>query len=125
MATWNEIKSFLHSRYKFTDLNEDVLKGEWALDDGRSQVLIVVRQNDSRITLEAPVATYTPEAAIRLLEGNQSVFGVDLREAGEDRVLILTDPQVMDSIDEAELDPLPILLAADKLEREIFGTDIY
>lgn len=125
MATWREIKSFLHNRYKFTELNEDVLKGEWALDDGRSQVLIVARQNDSRMTLEAPVATYTPEAAVRLLEANQSVFGVDLRVAGDERVLILTDPQVMDTIDEEELDPMPILIAADNLERDVFGTDIY
>lgn len=120
MATWEEIKSFIQDKYSHVEqVNDNVLKGLFHWDEsGRDHLFFCERINDTKIAFVAPVAKYTPENAIKLLENNSSVFGIDLR--GDPPLLCLVDPQEMATLDEEEIN-VAMVMTADKLEQELFG----
>ena len=123
MATWPEIKAFIKNKYTHVEeLNDDLLKGTffWS-DDERSHLFFCELANDAKIVFLAPVAEYSRENAIKLLENNTSVYGVMIKGT-DPGLLCLIDPQNMATLDEEEIN-VDMLSIADKLEQDLFGGD--
>ena len=119
MATWEEIKKYMVQNHAMEEKDSNRVKGTFFFPDGRSHLFWVAKANDNTICLMAPVAEYSHENLVKLVENNDSVFGVmkiyDM--------LMLSGSQDMATADAGELDPMPLLLNADSLEEELFGGD--
>ena len=122
MASWSEVRNYLHSKYKWEEIDSNFLKGEWSFDDGRSHVVFVALANDTNIIMAAPVCDNTPANATRLLENNNTVYGI-MKLAD---TLCLMDSQLLASLDTEDLEGFSSIMAnADELERTLFGGDKY
>ena len=119
MATWEEIKKYMVQNHAMEEKDSNRVKGTFFFSDGRSHLFWVAKANDDKISLLAPVAEYSHENLVKLVENNDSVFGV--LKMGD--MLMLSDSQDMATADAGELDPMPLLLNADSLEEELFGGD--
>jgi hypothetical protein len=122
MATWSEIKNYLHQNYRWEEIDTDLLKGVWDLDGGRSHMVFVALANDSTIMMAAPVCDYSPANVAKVLENNTSIYGIFLLGG----MVCLVDPQNIGTIDADELEGFKgVLLQADALEQSLFGGDKY
>ena len=123
MATWQEIKSFVSSKYKVSEVGDNLLRITYLYsdDNDRTQRLFIEKLNDTKIAFVSPVADYTPENAIKLLENNNSVYGITLIQTSEP-FLALMDPQDMATLDAEEINTAMADIA-DELEKNLFGGD--
>ena len=119
MATWEEIKKHMVQNHAMEEQDSNRVKGTFFFPDGRSHLFWVAKANDNTICLMAPVAEYSHENLVKLVENNDSVFGVmkiyDM--------LMLSGSQDMDTADAVELDPSLMVGNADFLEKKLFGGD--
>ena len=123
MATWQEIKSFVSSKYKVSEVGDNLLRVTFIYNDDndRTQRLFIEKVNDAKIAFVSPVADYTPENAIKLLENNDSVYGIRLVQSDQP-FLALMDPQDMATLDAEEINTA-VADMADELEKNLFGGD--
>ncbi len=123
MATWQEIKNFVSSQYKVRDLGDDLVRIDFVYNDDndRTHPLLIEKLNDVKIAFVSPVALYTPDNAKKLLENNDSVYGISLIQTSEP-FLALIDPQDMATLDAEEINTA-IAGKADDLEKTLFGGD--
>jgi hypothetical protein len=123
MATWQEIKSFVSSKYTVSEVGENLLRLDitYTDDNDRTQMLFIERLNDAKIAFVSPIVDYTPENAVKLLENNDSVYGLRLIQTDQP-FLALMDPQDMATLDAEEIN-VDLAAMADELEKELFGGD--
>ena len=119
MATWEEIKKYMVQNHAMEEKDSNGVQGTFFFKDGRSHLFFVTKANDDKIFLFAPVAEYSHENLVKLVENNDSVFGVmkiyDM--------LMLSGSQDMATADAGELDPSLMVGNADFLEKKLFGGD--
>ena len=123
MATWQEIKSFVSSKYTVSEVGENLLRLDitYTDDNDRTQMLFIERLNDAKIAFVSPIVDYTPDNAVKLLENNDSVYGLRLIQTDQP-FLALMDPQDMATLDAEEIN-VDLAAMADELEKELFGGD--
>jgi len=129
MATWSDLKSYIHNNYKIADERDDMVKLIFETEGLRSQVVIIWRltlaANGSEwIHIESPIGELGQidlAAALRTV-GNTVVGG--LATAGDTLVTFRHSVPLSDlSISEFE-QPLHLVIGtADRLEQQFTGGD--
>jgi hypothetical protein len=119
MATWEEIKKHMVQNHAMEEKDSNGVQGTFFFKDGRSHLFFVTKANDDKIFLFAPVAEYSHENLVKLVENNDSVFGVMKIHD----MLMLSGSQDMATADAGELDPSLMVGNADILEEKLFGGD--
>jgi len=116
MATWSEIQTYIRRNYATRELDNGGLSLTFSFEDGRSQACFVDTNNeeDSWVIFRAFVADWSPEHAVKALEKNTSIFGIQ-------RFLdwvVVTHAQLTETADTAEIDHAlgGVAVAAEHLE---------
>lgn len=128
MADWSALHAYIHSNYTVSDGDADMIKLVFALDGGRSQLVLVARGGDLEGSEWAVISTavckegdVSPREA--LIQNSQMlVGGLALIEGGP---VIFRYAIRLADLDPAEFEA-PIKIAAifgDKLEQEIAKAD--
>lgn len=123
MATWEEIQTYIRRKHATRELEDGTLAITFKFSDGRSHWCFV-RANDDEgtwIVFKGFVADWSPENAVKAIEENQQIFGID-------RFLdwvVVTHAQLAATADEDEIDIAlrGVAAAADDLELAVTGQD--
>ena len=124
MATWPEIQTFIRRNYACRELDNGAIALTFTDGDaGRSQQVFVEPNNDEAtwVTVKGFVAEWSPENAVKAIEENNQIFGID-------RFLdwvVVTHAQLTATADEEEIRRAlsGVALAADALELAVTGKD--
>ena len=129
MATWQEIKSYIHSNYKVQEDAGELLTLVFSVDGGRGRsqlihVLSFIEEGNplSHVVMFSPIGEMAQiDAGRALKEASQYTFGVGL--VGD--LLGIKHTQLSATIDPSEIDvPFDIITEiADALEKALVGGD--
>lgn len=129
MATWSDLKAYIHNNYKIADERDDMIKLIFETQNLRSQVVIIWRltlaaNGAEWIQIESPfgeLGKVDLAGAVRVV-GNTVVGGLSL--AGDTLVTFRHSVPLSDlSISEFE-QPLHLVIGtADRLEQQFTGGD--
>lgn len=125
MATWNEVKSAVTSglAFKFETVDNNVLKIDVAVKDGRSQIVYLANGGD-KITIMSAVcelAQVNLDALFQLEAFQDMPYGA----SASGKFLVLKHSTLFETLDAAEIATPMVELAflADTLENAITGGD--
>ena len=128
MARWQDVHTFIHDKFQATDISDDLVKLVFNVDDGRSQLVFVGRESlmDGAEEWAMVASPFAPregtdlDKAIELV--SRMVCG-GMSKIGDHLVLKHSFP--LANMDNNELmRPLQLVVtSADRLERELVGTD--
>lgn len=125
MATWSEIQTYIRRNFVTRELDNGALSLTFGFDGGRSQACFIDTNNeeDSWIIFRGIVADWSPENAVKALEKNESIFGI---ERFLDWVVV-THAQLTETADTSEIDHAlrGVAIASDNLEEIITGGDAF
>jgi hypothetical protein len=121
MATWQQVKSYIYSKYEVSDDSGNTMTLNFSTGGGRSQMIMVSHLDAgeySSIMFMSPFASWdnaNPERVLRATEKQ----GVAIRSTGS--FLVAAHSQLLSTIDEAEIDWPMVYVAssADALEQSL------
>lgn len=121
MATQQEVRNFIKSKYRCEEINGGTLKFIFDLDAGRSQ-LVFADINDSNIQYLSPFATVNDVTAKQALEANSN-YSVGMQLVGEQ--YMIKHLAFLADLDESEIENAFGVVAnvADELEQKLVGGD--
>ena len=127
MATWQQVKSYIYSKYTVSDDSGTMLSLTFDTGQGRSQMVFVglLDAGDvSSIRFSSPFAQWSKVSAERALRATESI-GVGIGSVGD--FLVTTHSQLLATIDDAEVDwPLIYVTSmADALEQALGQGDAF
>lgn len=132
MATWNELKDYIHGQYKATEISPRALELLFNLADGRSQLVWVTSQEggdgDEWASIDSaigPLHGIDLIEALKLVETSTCGGLSHLLVRGQELVA-LRHAFPLRNLDPNEFEsPLNmVVLAADDFERRLTGTDV-
>ena len=123
MGTKADVIKYIRKNYQSRDLESGALAPGFNLPSGRDHQVIVHWNNEegSFTKFFGFVCEWSPDAAARVLEENNSIFGV----AKIGNWVAIQQSQLTETIDEEEIDRALFGVAniADELEQQITGDD--
>ena len=132
MATWDQLKAYIHSNYKATEISPRAVEMMFSTSDGRSQVVYVSSLEgpngevwasiDSAIGREDSVDILQ---ALRLVE-NVVCGGLAHLLVRDEHLVSIRHAVPLEDLDAPEFDQ-PLLMvtsAADEFERQLTGGDL-
>jgi len=123
MATWEEVQTYIRRKYASRELEDGTLALTFTFTDGRSQNCYVRKNNDEGtwIVFHAFVAEWSPENALKAIEQNKQIFGIDRFFEW----IVVTHAQLAATVDQEEIDLAlaGVAGAADDLELAVTGQD--
>jgi hypothetical protein len=128
MATWQQVKSYVYSKYQVSNDNGDMITLMFDTGSGRSQMVFVgvIEAGDfSQIRFSSPFAAWSKVSADRALRATEQAGGIGICSIGD--YVVTTHSQLLSTIDEAEIDwpMLYVTQTADDLERLLGQGDAF
>lgn len=128
MTTWAEVKTYVHNKYKVEDVNEELMRLIFNLQNGRTQLVYIHHSfNESAqwIRINSPigkVADLNVASAARIAS-EKIVGGIII--IGD--FVYLTNAMPLENLDGNEVDePLGrVMSTADEMERNLVGGDAF
>jgi hypothetical protein len=133
VATWDELKSYIQSKYSSADVSADALKMEFGTDGARSQMVFVFHLVDKTgehwVQIESPVGeagSVDAQRALDLME-NVLVGGLSQLTVGEKSLLTIRHSLPLRNLDANEFEwPLATTVnTADAFEQQLAQGDVY
>ena len=129
MATWDEIRSYIRSRYRLLEDDQDHVALIFGFDDNRRHSITITKfdgMDREWVLFEARVCRKELMEPVRALELNgKSVVGYLALD--RDSFYVMRHTALLSTLDPDELIvPMHVLVkVADKLEEELTGSDIW
>ena len=118
MATWQQVKKYVYTKYKVSDDDGDSMTLLFETNGGRSQ-LVFLRHIEadelSSVLFTSPFAESSKVSADRVLRATEEI-PAGIRSLG--KYFVVTHSQLLSTVDDAEIDlPMAMVVSnADKLE---------
>lgn len=133
MASWQQLKQFVHENYVVSQDLDQALKLEFAGDNGRTQLVFIsyyglMNGSEGWVTIESPVGNTAEVDLPQALKGAGGVVCGGLGTWHPDpKILVLKHAVPLENMDLNEFQrPMQLLAGtADKLEQELTGEDRY
>jgi hypothetical protein len=131
MATWDELKAYIHQNYKATDVSQRAIEMVFSTADGRSQMVFVTfleaPNGDHWASIDSPIGRedlVNVSRALRMVEDLVCGGLAHLLLRGEDVVTLrhAVPLQTLDA-DEFVQPLLMVTSAADAFEQDLTGYD--
>lgn len=128
MTTWAEVKTYVHNKYKVEDVNDDLMRLIFNLDNGRTQLVYIEHAfNESAqwIKINSPIGKVSDlnVASAARIASEKIVGGIII--IGD--FVYLTNAMPLENLDGNEVDePLGrVMSIADEMERNLVGGDAF
>lgn len=128
MATWDDVKTFIHGKFKAEDVTDGMIRMVFDVGDLRSQLVFLTREAlmdgaEEWLVITSPFAPCAGTDLQAALDAASKLVCGSLAQVGNH--LALKHALPLTNVDHNEiLRPIQLVTtSADRLERELVGTD--